>query len=531
MGLVRDLPSWKVLPNGCSALLIALLAVNFFSPFSDLDFAWQIRTGELVLRTGQLRPPEAFTYTIAGRLIPDFEWLYDIGLYFLWSALGFPGVKLLQVVLVTTPLLLLAVHLHREGVRWRGVALSVTLVIIAAAPAWNVRPYYCTTIGVLLLTILLHDHCHGRRPVPAWLPLFMLLWANLHPAVIVGQAILLGAIAWEWVNRWVQLNPPLDRAACARLALIGGLGIAASFIAPDPIERLLYPFHPWLRHPIMRMFHEIQPLSHNVGRLPLSVAVLGLVAALTLWTVVRRFRHYRLWEVAVLAGEAWLAVTAMRALQDALLVMLALAVPQLAALMSQAARTERGRPAVAGLLRVDRFAKRMTNDRLFRFEWFWPAVAFLLLVLAVLLPPVARRLPIPEPWYWPTGAVNAIAEQGLKGRFFGPADYGAYLILFAPDRAKVYVDTRGFFFPPELLEDSVFILKCEFDWRQRLPRVLDEYRTDYFLLPAAGEWGVFWQTLQPHIARPLYADDRAVLLSAAQVRAAVGRLPADPVAP
>ncbi|HBI44784.1 MAG TPA: hypothetical protein DDY78_18310, partial [Planctomycetales bacterium] len=64
---------WKYVPSAVSLLVVALIAANYFSPFADLDFTWQIRTGEEVVRTGDLRPRDAFTYTIAGRQVPEFE--------------------------------------------------------------------------------------------------------------------------------------------------------------------------------------------------------------------------------------------------------------------------------------------------------------------------------------------------------------------------------------------------------------------------------------------------------------------------
>ena len=69
-------PAWKSTPTAFSLLAIVLLAILYLSPPVDLDFAWQIRTGEQIVRTGQFRPVDPFTYTIAGQKVPDFEWLY-----------------------------------------------------------------------------------------------------------------------------------------------------------------------------------------------------------------------------------------------------------------------------------------------------------------------------------------------------------------------------------------------------------------------------------------------------------------------
>src|SRR5262249_13854560 len=125
-GVVSMAPrrAWLQLPNALSILICVLLAVNYFSPFADLDFAWQIRTGERIVETGSLRPPDAFTYTIAGQPVPDFEWLYEVILYTVWTALGFGGLKLLKTVLVASTLLLLAWRLRRGGVRTHGIAVA-----------------------------------------------------------------------------------------------------------------------------------------------------------------------------------------------------------------------------------------------------------------------------------------------------------------------------------------------------------------------------------------------------------------------
>jgi hypothetical protein len=123
--------SW---PNFTSLALIALLAAIYFGTFADLDFTWQIRTGERIVKLCQLRTPEAFSYTIPGTLVSDFEWLYEVILWLVWSGLGFGGLKLLKTILVVTPLLLLALRLRSEGVRPHGVFLSLLAAVAIINP-------------------------------------------------------------------------------------------------------------------------------------------------------------------------------------------------------------------------------------------------------------------------------------------------------------------------------------------------------------------------------------------------------------
>src|SRR5262249_18482446 len=117
--------AWRRWPNLFTLLILVLAAANYFGTFADLDFAWQIRTGEQIFEQGTLRIHDTFTYPIAGERLPDFEWLYEVILCGVWSAFGFGGLKLLRVILVATPLVLLGLRLRKEGIRWHGIALCL----------------------------------------------------------------------------------------------------------------------------------------------------------------------------------------------------------------------------------------------------------------------------------------------------------------------------------------------------------------------------------------------------------------------
>ena len=520
-------PGWPSIiprPNLLSLAFICLIVANYLGTFADLDFTWQIRTGARIVDTGSLRPPDAFTYTIAGQSVPDFEWLYEVVLWAVWSCFGYGGLKLLKTFLVITPLLLVVWRLRVARVRGHAIILALFAAVFVLTPVWNLRPLYCTTIGLLLVSGWLHDHCTGRRPLTWWLPVVMLLWGNLHPGVITGQGLLLGAIAWEWLNRWVQLNAPLDRPALWRLTLVGGAGLLATLITPNPLERLLYPLKPELAHPIMRVFAEMAPLHTFLVKMPVAIGLVYVLAALVLVSVVLRFRIYRLWEVALLAGLAGLGNLAIRSLLDWFLMMLALGLPHLVALLGLAARADRRRRWVALLLRADRAVRRTLNRPLLRVQPFWPAAMVALLTVVSLIPPLSRRMPIQDARSWPVAAVAHIEQLGLHGRFFAFPDFGTYLTWRLGDRVKSYADTRGFFFPPAVLEDCHFLPQLGPDWRRRLDRVLDEYGTEFFLLETEGPRGKLWHSLRPHVGEPLYQDELSVLLTATQVRDGVRQL-------
>lgn len=527
---MRSLLSWKYGPNVFSLVVIALLLAVYFAPFGDLDFGILIRLGEEIAATGQLMPPEHFTYTIAGTQTPTFEWLCEVVLWAIWTAFGYGGLKLLKVLLVGTTLLLVGLRLRFEGVRWHGIALALILAVVVLASNWNLRPYYFTTIGLLLVSWWLHDHCTGRRPLTWWLPVVLLVWGNVHPGVITGQALLLGAIGWEWLNHWLKLNPPLDLRGCRRLTLIGGLGIAATFIHPAPVARLLAPFAPQVRHPIMRLFDEMQPLHQAALKPPYVEALVYVLFAVVLLTVVLRFRQYRLWEIMLLTGVAGLACTAVRSVQDAVLVMLSVSVPQLARLLGEWARQDRRRWWVRAVLKVDTTCKRLLLSPPFRCQWLWPTLAFAVLAVVSLLP-LGRDMPLQDRPQDPTAAVQQLqtlaSASDHPSRIFAPPDYASYLVWKLGSQVRCYVDTRGFCFPPELMEDGHYVPALGPNWRSRLNRVLAE-GTEYFFLETQGPRGQLWQALRQPLQelgeQPLILDQQAVLLTAEQVRRGVAQM-------
>jgi hypothetical protein len=138
-------------------------------------------------------------------------------------------------------------------------------------------------------------------------------------------------------------------------------------------------------------------------------------------------------------------------------------------------------------------------------------------------------MPVQDAGEWPVSALDHIEKNRLHGRFFGPTDYGSYVTWRLGNRAQSYVDTRGFFFPPLLIEDSHYLPQLADGWQARLERVLDQYHTDYFLLETTGPRGQLWRSLQPHVSQPMYCDEQSVLLGAEQVRRGVALLLGDQV--
>ena len=170
-----------------------------------------------------------------------------------------------------------------------------------------------------------------------------------------------------------------------------------------------------------------------------------------------KLRQFRGWELALLAGLTLLANVAVRCLQDWTLIMLALAVPRMRDLLVECAKTDRRRLAVRWLLKTDTFCRRMLDSNMCRFQPFWPIAVAGLFLVVTLIPPLDNSLPVQRAGFWPVEAVEKAHEKGLHGNFFATPEHGAYIGWRLKAKGLVYTDTRGFFFPPKLLEDSLLI--------------------------------------------------------------------------
>lgn len=502
-------------PNALTWLAFGLAVFIYLSPPADLDYCWQIRTGESILHHGEVPPRDRFSYTIADRRIPDHEWLYEVGLAIWFRLFGDPGLKLLRVVFFAAPLIVLAIQLHSRGVPRHGIVLTLVACGLIFISFERLRPMVCSTLGLQLASGWLSDHVRGRKPLDIRLPILLLLWGNLHPAVIMGQALLLGAIVSEWLS-FVRGRASLS--IVRSLTFWGGLGLAASLVAPDPIGRMLYPFSPELRHPAQQLFREIRPPWSYLGQPPFiieSAFLLGLFYAVVLW---KRRQELRLWEWGLLLGVAALAATATRGMIDWLVITSAYAVPQVGPMFTAWAKR---RTALARrILPWERLAKRICAGPLLKPQTGWLGVGLVLMTVFA-LSPWSSPAPNAENRRWPREAADWIAAGNLPTpppwNIFSGSDEGSYLLWRFPEKARVYTDTRGFYYPGDLLLDSYHLPGADGEWPRRLERVLD-HGTQYFLLRIDSPW---WDILQKHGASPLYLDAQHVILTTEQVQSAV----------
>ncbi len=206
---------WIVLALALPTLLSLLVALP------AVDLAYQVRAGELILSSGAIPTVDTWTFTAAGTVWADQQWLAQVLLALGYRVGGWEFLAVLRagLVLATTGLLLgLGVA---RGSSVRTSAILALIAFLLAAPALALRPQlFAIAVFAALLVLVAVRERHPRLYLAA--PLLVILWANLHGSFVLAPVLL----GYAWVDNLARRRPA--RRALAVLVV----GTVATLVNP-----------------------------------------------------------------------------------------------------------------------------------------------------------------------------------------------------------------------------------------------------------------------------------------------------------
>jgi hypothetical protein len=268
---------WVIL--GATLLLVALTAIF---PVPVYDLWWQLKAGELIVKTHSIPSTDVFSFTANGQPWVLQEWLTEVLLYGLYTHA--PAVALVWYKLIAVTLAFGLVF-WRCWLRSGHFLLSLGLTVLAAyAARWffDVRPQVLTYLFLSALLLILDGHRTVRWPRAIYaVPALMLLWVNCHGGFLLGLAVLAVELGGEAVQ--TLLAGELRSSRLRTLACVTGLSFLAALLNPAGIGAFLYPFtlmgHQRMLDTIAEWF---SPNFHYQWLRPYELLVLLLIAALGL---------------------------------------------------------------------------------------------------------------------------------------------------------------------------------------------------------------------------------------------------------
>jgi len=248
-------PSLKLSKYFLYATAFSAFAVLFLfhiSPIGLGDVYWHLNTGRWIWEYGTLPDIDPFTYTQSGnfnarpgahsedywqRLILHGYWLAQLLFFAVYTAFGPWGLVVFKAMLFITIYWLVWNAMLKARVEPLS-GLLVTLLLPWLLFRYDeLRPHIFSFIGVVLVYTNISSALSKLRrgvilPVDLiFLPLIMLLWANLHPGFILGWVIILVMLAGEALNRWRGIHA-LEHPALRRLFIWCGIALIASLANP-----------------------------------------------------------------------------------------------------------------------------------------------------------------------------------------------------------------------------------------------------------------------------------------------------------
>ena len=474
---VTSLAVW-VLPNFVAVIfIVTLLQVLFLSAgiprlFHDSDTGWHIRNGEAILSTAAVPRADSFSYTRDGQPWFAWEWLSDALFGALHRFAGLPGVALIAAC---------AIAVTASGAAQLALSLGGNLFFTAAASVlllgttsmhWLARPHLFSWILALVFLAVAEYERRDHGPALYLLPLFSILWANVHGSFLLGPAILFIYALGDWLEkrgnsgsdpifynpRKFESDPEFPRFSVAAL-----ICLLATFINPYGWRLHEHIFTYLQNDYLMDHISEFRSFSfHSAGALYvelfLAVAVLGTLSL---------FRQRAFGPALLSLAMLHASLSSARHLPTAAVLLLPLAV---AALTREAKAWPRLRPLLD------------YSDRLRGIDGRIYGILPVVLVLAVTLFGVnglarAGRAGF-DAGTFPVHAADFLEKAG-PGRVFAKDQWSGYLIYRSAGHSKVFIDGRSDFYGLNILETYAQVVEVRPGWAG----VLKQYDVRFVLVP------------------------------------------------
>lgn len=144
----------------------------------DPDFGWHLKMGQLITSSG-IPATDPFSYTMAHFPFVDHEWLTNIFINFTYNHIGQVVLAIVFGIIATLSLFLFLPKSTNPKFKYFLLILATATVL----PFGGIRPQVITWFFLALLI-------RFQNKYRFLLPLFFLIWANLHGGFTIGLAVL-----------------------------------------------------------------------------------------------------------------------------------------------------------------------------------------------------------------------------------------------------------------------------------------------------------------------------------------------------
>lgn len=413
------------------ALAIAAAAAISFRSIYEADLFWHLAQGREAA-AGHIVRTNLFSYTAPDYPQPYTGWLFDLLLYWAWTAGGAGLVQLIQAVLIALALIGIAAAVRQRS--------SMPAAVILAIFAWLViepraipRPHVFSFAALAACAWLIERAIVEQRARVLWWAVpIVVLWSNVHVESLFGVALLAMFAGAEWVrpsslSRKEAMTACVIVTVCAVAILVNPYGIG--------IIRYLYEN---TAVPAMLNISELQaPYLPNYRSFFAYAAVAAVLIAL-------RWRSLSLWEIAVVIAFGWLGFRYLRFTPMAVIATAAVVAPGLEELFAKG---------------IDRRAAVITTIVAMFFLARVPIVGIASTI-------VVGKDAFTPPAFFSEDAMRFAREHQLRGNVYVSNNLGGFVTWSLYPDARVFQDSRLQAYPGDHFRRMLLAWRSPSEWSE-----------------------------------------------------------------
>jgi hypothetical protein len=447
-------------------LLITIVFIAIFTMAvrvpADTDTWWHLRSGQHIVENLTILTTDPFSHTQAGQPWIDHGWLAQVFWYGLYALGGWALLSLVLAGLVTLAFWFIWRQIDQANVFV--AAVGMILGAIVSSVVWAARPQMLSFLLAAVVSYLLHRYKRENRSLLPWLPLIVLLWANLHGGFAIAFMLMIAYLMGEAVNNLTRHtgDPVVSWMRLRHLLVAIAISLAVVVINPYTWQMWFYPFQTVGIGALRDYIQEWRsPDFHLLFVQPFAVMLL-----LTLGAVARAGRKADWTDLALVAMWAWWGLFAARNIA-----IFGLVVTPVLVRYADIAWLKQWQSW--GYSQYPPFSQQaLSGRRKTRYGLNWLLLALVLIAalgkIVVPLTPEANQKA--ERAALPAAAVDYLRVEAPAGPLFNSYNWGGYLIYKLWPEYPVYIDGRTDLYNDVFIRRYLSVMAADDNWEQ----VLDE---------------------------------------------------------
>jgi hypothetical protein len=444
-------------------VFIAIFTMAVRMP-ADTDTWWHLASGRYIIEHRTIPSSDPFSHTRQGAPWINHGWLAQLFWYALYDLGSWPLLALGVAALVTLAWWLMwrqcegNIYVRAVVVIWSAITSSVI---------WAARPQLISFLLAALVSYLLQRYKRGNGRLVPWIPLVVMVWANVHGGYAIAFILMGCYLVGELLNRLAMHNENVILSPRQLRHLVGVMLLSFGVVVLNPYtwQMWLYPFRTVGIGVLREFIQEWQsPDFHQVWQQPFLLLLLGALLALG-----RAGRRADFSDLTLLG--VWTVAALLAGRNMALFALLSAPIVTRYASLALERQLEdwRALPHMQRLL--DALIRPMTSGR---FQTALHGTFLMLIVLAaalkiyLALQPAALQKAMRETL--PVDAVSVLHSQRPPGALFNSYNWGGYLIFTLWPDYFVFVDGRTDLYDDDLLRQYLAIYTASDGWQERLAR-------------------------------------------------------------